>query len=99
MAQGFTICVGTVGEGVWHSSDSGEHWRRSKMNVPFHAMPGEIQIRNLAVSPHNPHHLLPGSEPGAYRSAGTGANWERLHSPMPRTQTPSPPCPPTAPPT
>jgi photosystem II stability/assembly factor-like uncharacterized protein len=86
MAQGFTICVGTVGEGVWHSSDSGEHWRRSKMNVPFHAMPGEIQIRNLAVSPHNPHHLLAGSEAGVYRSNDNGANWEMLDSPMDGTQ-------------
>ena len=51
MAQGFTICVGTVGAGVWFSPDSGDHWRRSKMDLPFLAEPGEIQIRALAVSP------------------------------------------------
>ena len=62
MNTDFTICVGTVGAGVWFSPDGGEHWRRSRMNLPFDAEPGEIQIRSLAVSPHNPHHVLAGSE-------------------------------------
>jgi len=61
MANDFTICVGTVGAGVWFSPDGGDQSRRSKMKLPFYAEPAELQVRTLAVSPHNPHHLLAGS--------------------------------------
>ena len=28
MAKEFSICVGTVGTGAWHSPDGGETWKR-----------------------------------------------------------------------
>src|ERR1700682_2894744 len=86
MEQNFTICVGTVGAGVWFSPDGGDHWRRSKMDLPFHAEPGEVQIRALALSPHNPHHVYAGSEAGLYRSVDNGASFELVPSPMEGTQ-------------
>src|SRR5260370_8449970 len=102
MANDFTICVGTVGAGVWFSPDGGDHWRRSRMKLPFYAEPGEIQIRTLAVSPHNPHHLLAGSEAGLYRSGDNRASWGSIDPPMEakqlRPRTFPPPTPPTQPP-
>jgi len=86
MTTQFTICVGTIGEGVWHSTDAGEHWRRCRMKLPFHAQPGEIQMRSPAVSPHDPHRILGGTEAGLYRGDDHGANWELLEPPMDGTQ-------------
>lgn len=82
MVKDYTICLGTIGAGVWYSPDSGETWKRSRMKLPFHAEPGEIQVRALAVYPQNPHYLLAGSEVGLYRSEDKGAGWEMLESPL-----------------
>lgn len=86
MATAHTICVGTVGSGVWYSSDSGEHWRQARMGVPFEAEPGEIQIRALAVAASDPRILFAGSEAGFYRSDDAGVSWSHIDSPLDGTQ-------------
>jgi photosystem II stability/assembly factor-like uncharacterized protein len=82
MTTEFTICAGTVGAGVWYSRDGGERWKRPKMELPFFAKAGDIQVRTLAVSPHNPQRIYAGSEAGLYRSDDTGATWELVETPM-----------------
>ena len=82
MDNGHTVCVGTVGAGVWYSSDGGSRWRRSKMNLPFSAEPGEVQIRSLVTSPHDTDTLYAGSEVGLYKSQDKGASWDLIESPF-----------------
>jgi hypothetical protein len=53
MAQDYTICIGTVGQGLWHSPDGGETWQR--MRQPF---PLESRVRALALHPTEAHTLL-----------------------------------------
>lgn len=82
MADDFTILVGTIGSGVWYSSNGGENWRRSRLALPFSAEPGEIQIRALATRPGNPERVYAGSEVGLLRSDDGGASFEVIPSPM-----------------
>ena len=77
MGKDFTICVGTIGSGIWRSPDGGETWSRVRPSrYP------ENDVRALAVHPREPHIVYAGTDSGVYRSADRGARWERLDSPM-----------------
>lgn len=46
MTQNATICVGTLGQGIWRSSDGGTTWLRVR-----HGLYSESAVRALAVHP------------------------------------------------
>ena len=82
MSNDFTICVGTIGSGIWRSPDGGETWSRVRPSrYP------ENEVRALAVHPRAPHIVYAGTDSGVYRSEDRGASWERLDSPMNTMQT------------
>ena len=76
MANDFSICVGTVGQGVWQSPDGGDNWNRMRMPFPL-----ETRVRSLARHPAEPHTILAGADSGLYRSADNGASWEQMNDP------------------
>ena len=43
MTQNATICVGTLGQGIWRSSDGGDTWLRVR-----HGLYSESAVRALA---------------------------------------------------
>lgn len=79
LEKDFTICIGTIGSGVWQSPDGGDTW--NKIGLPF-PPPGEYDVRALRVYPDNPRRIIAGSDVGIYRSEDSGASWEKLASPM-----------------
>ena len=75
MAEG-TILVGTVGQGVFRSSDKAATWARVAVNQGMHS---DCITRCLTPHPENPGVVFAGTDQGIYRSDDTGATWRLLN--------------------
>ena len=72
-----TIIVGTIGQGVMRSQDSGKTWVRMG---PRQSFPYESLVRCLAVHPSRPNIVFAGTERGLYRSEDAAATWRLVDS-------------------
>ena len=75
MARNITICVGTLGQGIWRSIDSGDTWTRVREGLY-----GESAVRALVVHPKISNVFYAGVDDGVYRSDDLGESWRRLDS-------------------
>jgi photosystem II stability/assembly factor-like uncharacterized protein len=76
------LYVGTIGEGLWRSTDGGDTFVRA-----CDGMFVECHVRALAVRPQDPGTLYLGSEQGLFRSTDGAARWQRVESPLNGLQT------------
>jgi len=81
MDANFTLCLGTLSSGIYHSRDGAGSWTQARLDMPVPPWSPWIEVRALAVSPHEPGVVLAGSNAGLHRSRDGGATWEFLHSP------------------
>jgi photosystem II stability/assembly factor-like uncharacterized protein len=77
MATAHHLYVGTVGEGLFRSTDGGETFIRA-----CEGMFVECHVRALAVHPRQPRTLYLGSEQGLFRSTDGADTWQRVESPL-----------------
>lgn len=77
MATTHRLYVGTVGEGLFRSTDGGATFRRACDGTFV-----ECHVRALAVHPRDPRTLYMGSELGLFRSTDGADRWERVESPV-----------------
>ncbi len=77
MSGNFTICVGTVGTGVWLSPDGGDSWKRAGGDLW-----NESRVFGLTVHPKEPRTVFAGANDGIYKSTDGGMTFKRLDSPM-----------------
>src|SRR5437588_840602 len=75
--QSHRLYVGTIGEGLWRSTDNGESFVRAADGMFV-----ECHVRALAVHPRDPRVLYLGSEQGLFRSSDGAGSWERVESPL-----------------
>jgi photosystem II stability/assembly factor-like uncharacterized protein len=77
MAEPHRVYVGTIGEGLFRSSDGGGSFARA-----CDGMFVECHVRSLAVHPRDHRTLYLGSELGLFRSTDGASNWTRVESPV-----------------
>lgn len=79
MAKQFSICVGTLGMGVWQSQDGGRSWARAKL---WKGYQGGRSCFGLAVHPRDAKVIFAGTDDGLYRSEDRGQNFEHIDAPL-----------------
>jgi photosystem II stability/assembly factor-like uncharacterized protein len=77
MASAHRLYVGTIGEGLWRSTDGGESFVRA-----CDGMFVECHVRALTVHPRDPQVLYLGSEQGLFTSRDGANSWNRVESPL-----------------
>jgi len=75
MTKKFSICVGTLGMGLWQSQDGGTSWARGKL---WKGYQGGRSTFGLAVHPKDPAVIYAGTDEGLYRSEDRGQNFEHI---------------------
>lgn len=71
------LYVGTIGEGLFRSTDGGETFIRA-----CEGMFVECHVRAIAVHPRHPERMYLGSEQGLFRSLDGADHWSRVESPL-----------------
>jgi photosystem II stability/assembly factor-like uncharacterized protein len=77
MAGNYTICVGTIGSGLWLSPDGGDSWQRVRDGLS-----NESRVFGLTVHPTEKRTVFAGADDGIYLSRDGGRSFARLDSPM-----------------
>jgi photosystem II stability/assembly factor-like uncharacterized protein len=77
MTAAHRLYVGTIGEGLFRSTDGGATFRRA-----CDGMFVECHVRALTVHPHHPGTIYLGSEIGLFRSTDGADTWSRVESPL-----------------
>ena len=77
MAHNVTLCVGTIGTGIWLSFDGGETWGQGRDGIE-----SDSRVFSLCAHPQEPQTVLAGTDDGLFCSKNGGKRFERIDSPM-----------------
>src|SRR5437763_12741588 len=77
MLSAHRLYVGTIGEGLWRSTDEGQTFRRV-----CEGMFVECHVRAVTVHPRDDRLLYLGTEDGLFRSTDGADSWQRVESPL-----------------
>ena len=76
MAKDITICVGTIGSGLWRSPDGGDSWEHAV------GIWEDARVFGVTSHPEDPDIVFAGTDEGVFRSNDKGRSFERMDSAM-----------------
>lgn len=71
------LYVGTVGEGLWRSTDGRERWERLR-----NGLLSECEVRSLAIDPADAGRIYAGTNEGVFISDNGGDRWSSVGPPL-----------------
>ena len=76
MTKNITLCVGTIGAGLWRSPDGGDSWDRAK------GIWEDARVFGVTTDPKDPDIVFAGTDDGLFRSQDKGKSFQRMDSLM-----------------
>ena len=76
MTKDITICVGTIGAGMWRSPDGGDSWDLAA------GIWEDARVFGVTTDPRDPSIVFAGTDEGVFRSEDNGKSFQRMDSAM-----------------
>ena len=76
MSKNITLCVGTIGAGLWRSPDGGDSWDRAA------GIWEDARVFGVTAHPRDPDIVFAGTDDGVFRSMDKGKSFQRVDSAM-----------------
>ena len=77
MSAAHTICLGTIGSGIWRSEDSGQSWANIRDGIW-----NDSNIYSLTADPTDSRVIYAGTQEGIFRSDDRAVSFRKLEGPL-----------------
>ena len=77
MSAAHTICLGTIGSGIWRSEDEGQSWANIRDGIW-----NDSNIYSLTADPTDSRVIYAGTQEGIFRSDDRAVSFRKLEGPL-----------------
>ena len=77
MTAAHTVCIGTIGSGIWRTEDGGDSWANIRDGIW-----NDNNIYSLTADPTDSRVIYAGTQEGIFRSDDRAVSFRRLEGPL-----------------
>ena len=77
MTAGHTVCIGTIGSGIWRTEDGGQSWANIRDGIW-----NDSNIYSLTADPTDSRVIYAGTQEGIFRSDDRAVSFRKLEGPL-----------------